>query len=96
MSLIKVLGFQERSLGATNFPDLGVIFKRKNDETKYFIPMTAMNRINRKQLEITQTAVNKSKHTTAEVKFEISRRIAWLKEVRKFWWILIKFHKLNT
>mgnify|MGYP001554690088 CR=1 FL=1 len=47
-------GFQERSLVVTNFLDLGVIFKRLNDETKYFIPMTAMKRMIQKQLEITQ------------------------------------------
>ena len=41
------------------------------DETKYFILITAMNRMTREQLEITQTAVNKSKYTTVEVKFKI-------------------------
>ncbi|KAL7594601.1 hypothetical protein Lser_V15G29705 [Lactuca serriola] len=88
-------GFQERSLGATNFPDLGVIFKCKNNEIKYFIPMTSMHRLTRKQIELNLIAVQNSKHTTAEVKFEISKRITWLGEVRKFWWILIKFLKLE-
>ena len=73
-TLVLTESFQERSLGATNFPDIGVTFKRKNDETKYFIPVTTMNRMTWKQLEINKTAVNKSKHTTAEVKFEISNR----------------------
>ena len=53
-------------------------------EIKYCIPMTAMYRLTRKQLEVSQTAIHKSKHTTAEVKFDISRRITWLGEVRKF------------
>ena len=95
-ALVLTEGFQERSLGATKFPVFGVIFKRLNDETKYFIPMNAMNRMTRKQLEMIQAAINKSKHTTAEVKLEISRMIAWLKEARKFWWTIIKFLKLNT
>lgn len=68
-------GFQERSHGEKNFPDLGVIIKRKNDEIKYFIPITAMHRLTQKKIEVTQTVVLKSKHTTAKVKFEISRRI---------------------
>ena len=88
-------GYQERSMGATNFPVLGVIFKRKTDQVKYFISMTSMNRLTKKQLEICRTAVEKSKHTTAEVKCEILRRITWLENVRKFWWILIKFLKLD-
>lgn len=66
-------GYQERSLGATKFPDLVVIFKWKLNETKYFIPMTAMNRLTWKQLEVCQTAVQKSKHTTIEVRFIILR-----------------------
>ena len=45
-------GYQERSLGATNFPELGVIFKRKVDQVKYIIPMTSMNRLTKKQLEM--------------------------------------------
>ena len=89
-------GFEERSLGATNFPELGIIFKRKTDNVQYFIPMNAMHRLPKKQLDICKTAVERSKHTTAEVKFEISRRITWLENVRKFWWILIKFLKLDT
>ena len=89
-------GYEERSLGATNYPELGVIFKRKTDNVKYFIPMTAMHRLTRKQLEICRNAVEKSKHTTAEVKFEILRRINWLENIRKFWWILIKFLKLDN
>ena len=89
-------GFEERSLGATNFPELGIIFKRKTDNVKYFIPMNAMHRLPKKQLDICKTAVERSKHTTAEVKFEITRRITWLENVRKFWWILIKFLKLDN
>ena len=78
-------GFEERSLGTTNFPDLGVIFKRKTNNVKYFIPMTAMHSLTKKQLDICRTAVERSKHTTEEVKFEITRRITWLENVRKFW-----------
>ena len=89
-------GFADRSLGATNFPELGIIFKRKTDNVKYFIPISAMNRLPNKQLDICRTAVERSKHTTAEVKFEITRRITWLENVRKFWWILIKFLKLDS
>ena len=74
-------GYQEISLGATNFPDLGVIFKRKLNETKYFIPMTAMNRLTRKQIEVFRITVQKSKHTTAEVRFGILRRITWLENI---------------
>ena len=77
-------GYQERSLGATNFPDLGVIFKRKINETKYFIPLTAMNRLRRKHLEVCRIAVQRSKHRTAEVNFKILRRITWLEDFRKF------------
>ena len=88
-------GFQERSLCATNYPDLGIVFKHRENEIKYFIPMSAMHRLTRKQLEVSRTAVEKSKHTTVEVNFEILRRITWLERVRKFWWILIKFLKLD-
>ncbi|XP_023732212.3 acyl-CoA-binding domain-containing protein 6-like [Lactuca sativa] len=49
-------GYEERSLGATNFPELGVIFKRKTDQVKYFISMASMNRLTKKQLEIFGTA----------------------------------------
>ena len=36
-------GYQERSIGATNFPQLGVVYKRVNSDLKYFIPITANN-----------------------------------------------------
>lgn len=84
-------GYEERSLGATNYLELGVIFKRKTNNIKYFILMTAMHFLTRKQLDICRIAIEKSKHTTAEVKFEIIRTIDWLENIRKFWWILIKF-----
>lgn len=41
-------GYEERSLGATNYLELGVIFKRKTDNVKYFIPMTVIHRLTRK------------------------------------------------
>ena len=82
--------FEERPLGASNFLELGVIFKRKTDYVKYFIPTSAIHRLTKKQLDIYRTAVEKSKYTILEVKYEILRRITWLESVRKFWWILIK------
>ena len=88
-------GFADRSLWATNFPELGIIFKRKIDNVKYFIPVSAMHRLTRKQIDICRTAVEKSKFTTTEVKFEILRRITWLENIRKFWWILIKYLQLD-
>lgn len=88
-------GYQDMSLGATNFPELGVIYKKANSDLKFFIPTTSMHRLTRKQLEVTLAAVQHSKFTTYEVMFEISRRIKWLEEVKKFWWILIKFLKLH-
>ena len=88
-------GFEERPLGASNFPELGVIFKRKTDNVKYFIPTSAIHRLTKKQLDIYRTAVEKSKYTTPEVKYEILRRITWLESVRKFWWILIKHLRLD-
>lgn len=89
-------GFQDMSLGATNFPQLGVIYKRANIDLKYFIPASSLHRLTKKQLEVTLAAVQKSKFTTEEIKFEIVRRIKWLGEVRKFWWILIKILKLEN
>ena len=88
-------GFEERSLGATNFPDLVIIFKRKTGNVKYLIPRNAMHRLTRKQIDICRIAVEKSMFTTAEVKFEILRSNTWLENVRKFWWILIKYLQLD-
>ena len=82
-------------MGATNFLELGVVFKRVNNNVKYFVPITTMHHLTRRQLEVTLTSMQRSKHTTDEVKFEITRRITWLGEVRKFWLMLIKFLKLN-
>ena len=83
------------SLGVTKFHKLGVVYKKANSDLKYFILVTAMDRLTQKQLEVTLDLVQRFKNTTYEVKFKIRRRIHWLGEVRKFWWILIKFLKLN-
>lgn len=71
-------------LGATNFPQLGVVYKKDNSDLKYFIPITAMHRLTKKQLETTLASVQRSKNTIDEVKFEITGIIHWLGEVRKF------------
>ena len=63
-ALVLTEGYQERSLGATNFPKLGVVYKRVNSDLKYFISITTMYRLTRKQLEVTQALVQRSKHTT--------------------------------
>lgn len=54
-------GYQEMSLSATNFLELGVIFKKSNSDVKYFIPVTSMHRLTRKQLEVTFALVQRSK-----------------------------------
>ena len=68
-------GYQDKSLGATNFSELGFVFKRANNNFKYFIPNISMHQLTRRQLEVTLTSVQKMKHTTHEVKFEITSRI---------------------
>lgn len=65
-------GYEERSLGATNFSKLGVVFKRVYSDVKQFVPITSMHCLTRRQLEVTLNSVQKSKHTTDEVKFEIT------------------------
>lgn len=79
-------GFQDLSLGATSFSQYG---------PKYFFPIPAIHQLTKKQLDVTLASVQRSKHTTDEVKFKISIRIMWLFEVRKFWWIVIKFLKMQ-
>ena len=63
--------FQEMSLGETNNPELGVVYKRAQDGLKYFILVTVIHRLTKKKLDITLDSVQKSKHTMDEVKFEI-------------------------
>lgn len=78
-------GYQNMSLGETDHPKLGVIFKKAQDGIKYFIPVTAMHRLTKKQLDTTLASVQRSNYTTEEVKFKITRSIHLLSEVRKFW-----------
>ena len=87
--------FQEMSLGSTSYPELGVVYKKAIKGPNYFIPTSAIHRLMKKQLDIILASVQRPKHTTDEVNFEISRRIQWLYEVTKFWWIIIIFLKLN-
>ena len=88
-------GFQEMNLGATSFPELRIMYKKSQNSPKYFIPVTTIHHLTKKQLDVTLTSVQRSKHIIEEVKFEISRMIKWLFEVRKLWWIIIKFLKMN-
>ncbi|CAI9277286.1 unnamed protein product [Lactuca saligna] len=74
-------GYQSMSLKETNFPELGAIYKIGLEGPKYFILVTAMHRLAKKQLDITLALVQRSMHTTKEAKFEITRRIHWLSEV---------------
>ena len=82
------------SLGATSYLELGFVYKRAQDGPKYFIPVSAVHRLTKKQLDVTLASVQRSKHTCDEVKFEIIRRIQWMFDVRKFSWIIMKFLKL--
>lgn len=41
-------GYQEMSLGATNLLELRVVYKKANDDLKYFIHVTAMHRLTRR------------------------------------------------
>lgn len=77
-------GYQDMSLKATNYLELGVVYKKANNDLKYFIPVTAIHWLTKKQLDTTFASVQRSKNTTEEVKFEITQRIQWLYEVRKF------------
>lgn len=83
------------SLGATNFPQLGIVFRLSRDSEKFFLPTTFFHHCFSKQLEGTLLMAQKSKKTTEEVRFEISQRIKWIVEVRNLWWLIIKFLKLN-
>lgn len=71
--------------GATNYLDLGVIFRTANDTKKNFLPAKSFHRYNKKQLEYILKLTEKSKFTTNEVKFEITRRIKRVFVVRKLW-----------
>lgn len=58
------------TLSATNFPELGVVYKRVHDGPKYFIPVTVIHRLAKKQLDTTLASVQQSKYIKDEVKFE--------------------------
>ena len=45
-------GFQEMSLGAASYPELGVVYKRAQDGPEYFIPVSAIHRLTKKQLDV--------------------------------------------
>lgn len=57
-------GFQDMSLGATSYSELGVVYKKAIDEPKYFIPASAIHCLMKKQLDVTLASVQRSKHTT--------------------------------
>lgn len=88
-------GIEDLSLRATRFLELVIIFKISKDSEKHFIPTTVFHRCWKKQHANTISYVEKSKFTINELKFEITRRIKCIFEVSKFWWIIIKFLKLN-
>ena len=48
-------GFQYMNLRETNFPELGIIYKKSQSSMKFFIPVTAIHRLMKKQLDITLT-----------------------------------------
>ncbi|CAI9271644.1 unnamed protein product [Lactuca saligna] len=68
-------GFQDMSLGATSYPKLGIVYKKAIDGPKFFIPVSIIHRLTKKQLDVTLASVQRSKHTTDVVKFEISSRL---------------------
>lgn len=88
-------GFQYMSHRATIYPELTVIYKKAIDIPKFFILVSIIHRLTKKKLDVHLALVQRSKHNTDEVKFKISRRIQWLFEVSKFWWIIIQFLKTH-
>lgn len=69
--ILKII--QDLSLGSTNFPDLGIILKITKDSEKISILSTLFHMFSKKQIEDTILYVEKSKFTTDEVKFELTR-----------------------
>lgn len=57
------------SLGATNFPKLGIILKLFRESEKFFLPAITFHRCSPEQLEGTLPMAQNSKHTTKEVRF---------------------------
>lgn len=50
-------GFQEMKLGATNFLELGIMYKKSQTSPKFFILVIAIHRLSKKQLEISLSLV---------------------------------------
>lgn len=68
-------GIQEMNCGATNNPDLGIIFRTAKDIENNFLPAKEFHRCNKKQLEYILKLIEKYNITTEKVKYEITRRI---------------------
>lgn len=88
-------GINEMNIGATNGPNVGIIFRTSKDTRKNFLPARVFLHCNKKQLEYILKLTKKSTFTTHEVKLKIERRIKWVYVLRKFWWLLIKFFKFD-
>lgn len=77
--------------GATNFPNLRIIFCLGKAIEKNFHPVSSFHRFTNSQLKGIFKAVDRSNYTTEEVNHVVQEKVNWFLAIRKFWKLLVKF-----